>query len=411
MEDKKEYFDVIVVGAGPAGCMAAIKASENNKRVLLLEKNNDICKKLLLTGNKRGNITNLSTLDEFLPKYRNGNFLRNGFARFFNSDLIDFFESNGLKIKVERGKRVYPASEKAEDIANLFKVLIAEKKIHLHLRSSVTNISYRRKSFELTTSKNSFACEKLIICCGGASFPDTGSEGDGYIWAKNLGHTIIDPLPALCGIITEEWYVKKWQGTTLKNIVIQAELEGKKIGEEFGEIIFTHYGISGPAALNLSRIISENKDKGLLNIVINLKPGLDDKTLDNRLIRELETNSKKQLKNLFKNLLPLALISPFLRYAKLDEEKLASSITKEERKRILDSLQRFSFVVKDTRSFNDSMVTRGGVNTKEINPKTMESKIVPKLYFAGEVIDIDGKTGGYNLQAAFTTGYVAGVSV
>jgi len=407
---QKIDFDLIVIGAGPAGCMASIMAGERGKRVLLLEKNNDICKKLLLTGNTRGNITNLSDIDDFLPKYRNGKFLMNGFARFFNTDLIDFFEKNGLKTRVERGKRVYPASEKAGDVAALLKSLLSRNKVQLNLRSAVTEIIHKRKTYEIITPKKSFFCEKTAICCGGASFPETGSTGDGYSWSEKLGHTIVKPLPALCGIITEEWYVKKWQGVTLKNITISAELGGKKIAEEFGEIIFTHYGISGPAVLNLSREVSENKEKGEIKLVINLKPGLDEKTLDNRLLRELDSNPKKQLANLFKTLLPLSLIDPFLRYARLPGEKTACTVTKEERKKILESLQRFTFTVRDTRSFTDSMVTRGGVSTREINPATMESKILPGLYFAGEIIDVDGKTGGYNLQAAFTTGYIAGTN-
>jgi len=411
VSQQKEHFDAIVIGAGPAGCMAAITAAKQGKKVLLLEKNNEICKKLLLTGNTRGNITNMSRIEDFIPKYKNGIFLTNAFARFFNTDLITFFETNGLKTKVERGKRVYPESEKAEDIVRVFKVLLSKNNVRLHLKNQVTDILYKKKTYEIITLKDSFSCEKVVISCGGASFPQTGSTGDGYPWAEKLGHKIITPLPALCGIVTEEWYIKKCQGVSLKNIKISVEIAGKTIDEEFGEIVFTHYGISGPAALNISRTVSENKNKGVIKLVINLKPALDKKTLDNRLIRELESNPKKQLKNLFKNLLPLSLITPFLRYVKLQEDKLACCVTKEERKKILDSLQNFTFTVKDTRSFNDSMVTTGGVNTKEINPKTMESKILPGLYFAGEIIDVDGKTGGYNLQAAFTTGYIAGINV
>lgn len=410
MKSQIENFDVIVIGAGPSGCMAAIKAAERGKRTLLLERNNDIGKKLLLTGNARGNITNLSSIEEFLPKYRNGRFLRNGFARFFNADLIAFMETNGLKTKTERGRRVYPESGKAEDVVSLLKGLLRENKVQLNLKNTVTDISYRKKMYEVVSSKGSFCSGSVVICCGGASFPETGSTGDGYIWAEKLGHSVINPMPALCGVVTEEWYVKKWQGVTLKNINISAVLEGKKLDEEFGEIVFTHYGISGPALLNLSRTISENKSRGAIKLVINLKPGLDDKKLDNRLQRELDENPKKQLKNLFKSLLPLALITPFLRYAGLPEEKPACTVTRQERKKIAECLQNFTFTVKDTRSFTDSMVTRGGVNTAEINPKTMESRIVPGLYFAGEVIDVDGKTGGYNLQAAFTTGYIAGVN-
>jgi len=406
-----DIFDVIIIGGGPAGCMAAIEAAGRGRRVILLEKNNEIGRKLLLTGNKRGNITNLSPLEDFIPKYRNGMFLRNGFARFFNSDLISFFETNGLRTKVERGKRVYPESENAGDVAETLKALLARNRVQVNLRTPVTSVLRRKDFFEIESLKGSFRGGKAVICCGGASFPETGSTGDGYAWAAALGHTVLEPMPALCGIVTEEWHVRKLQGVALKNIDIRAEIEGRKIAGEFGEIIFTHYGISGPAALNLSREISENMGKGTIKIIINLKPGLDSPTLDARLLRELDQNPKKQLKNLFKSLLPLSLISPFLKHVKVFEEKQACNVTREERQRILEGLTGFSFTVRETRSFADSMVTRGGVSTKEINPQTMESRIVPGLYFAGEIIDVDGKTGGYNLQAAFTTGYIAGISV
>jgi len=406
-----EMFDVIVVGGGPAGCMAAIKAGEAGRKVLLLEKNKDIGIKLLLTGNGRGNITNLEDTEGFLSRYKNGQFLRNAFAQFFNEDLIDFFESNGLPLKVERGNRVYPESDDAGDIVKVLKKLLKKSGVQVNTGKSVRSITSGKVFFELSASGKRFAGRKVIIACGGKSFPGTGSDGGGYVLAKKTGHTVAKTVPALCGIeVVRTDITSKCRGITLKNIRISAFLREKKIGEEFGEILFTHYGVSGPAVLNLSGDISENLDKGEIKLEINLKPALTREKLDNRLLRELKENANKHIKNIFKNLLPAGMIEVFLQYAGIDGEKRANQVTKEDRASMANAFMHFAMKVKGTRSFTDSMVTRGGISVKEINPKTMESKIVPGLFFAGEMIDVDGKTGGYNLQAAFTTGYVAGSS-
>ncbi|MBN1445059.1 MAG: NAD(P)/FAD-dependent oxidoreductase [Candidatus Omnitrophica bacterium] len=407
-----EIYDVVVIGGGPAGCMAAIKAGEAGKKVLLLEKNKEIGEKLLLTGNKRGNITNLEDIEEFLTKYRNGQFLRNGFAQFFNEDLIEFFESSGLRLKVERGQRVYPESDNAGDIVKLLKKLLKKSRVQVTFGKTIKSITRNNDFFELSTSGKNFAGRKVIIACGGKSFPGTGSDGVGYILARKAGHTIAKPVPALCGIeVVRTDFAAKCRGITLKNVRISAFLRGKKIGEEFGEVLFTHYGLSGPAVLNMSGDVSEHLGEGEIKLEINFKPALTRDKLDGRLLRELKENSNKHLKNMFKNLLPVGLIPHFLQYAGIDGEKRANQITKEDREKMTDALMHFTMQVKGTRKFAESMVTRGGVSVKEINPKTMESKIVPGLFFAGEVIDVDGKTGGYNLQAAFTTGYVAGTSI
>ncbi|HOL22074.1 MAG TPA: NAD(P)/FAD-dependent oxidoreductase [bacterium] len=408
-----EKFDVIVIGAGPGGCMAAIKAAERGKKALLLEKNSEIGRKLLLTGNRRGNITNLEDIDTFITKYRNGQFLRNGFARFFSEDLVEFFESNGLSLKVERGNRVYPESDNAADIVLVLNNLLKRAKVQVYFKKSVSRIIPRDGFFEVITSdRKKYYTDKVVIACGGKSFPSTGSDGSGYKLAERLGHTIIKPVPALCGIEIEKGYLtKRCAGIALKNVRVFAFLNGKKIGEEFGEVLFTHYGFSGPAILNISGDVSENIDKGNIILSINIKPALSSQQLDNRLLREIKENANKQLKNMMRNLLPSGMIDVFLRYTGLDGEKKVNQITSEERKILVECLMSFSFKVKAVRPFEDSMVTRGGVSVKDINPKTMESKIVPGLFFAGEVIDIDGKTGGYNLQAAFTTGYLAGISV
>ncbi len=407
-----ETYDVIVIGGGPAGCMAAIKAGERGKSVLLLEKNPETGKKLYLTGNKRGNLTNLEGLDEFLAKYKNGSFLRNGFARFFNEDLVDFFESAGLPLKVERGNRVYPESDDAADVVRVLKKLLKKNRMEVETGRAVTGIVPKNGFFEVSAGKKKFTGSKVVVACGGKSFPGTGSDGSGYLLAKKTGHTVVKPVPALCGIeVMRKDIARKCIGIALKNVALTAFLNGKKLSEEFGEMLFTHYGLSGPAVLNLSGAVSENLGRGDITVSINLKPALSREKLDARLCRELKENSKKMMKNLFKNLMPEGLIQPFMEYAGIDGDRQANQCTREERTKILEALMNFTFKVEGTRPFADSMVTRGGVDVKEINPKTMESKIVPGLFFAGEVIDVDGKTGGYNLQAAFTTGYLAGTSI
>jgi predicted Rossmann fold flavoprotein len=411
-DEKMEIFDVIVIGGGPAGCMTAIKAGERGKSVLLIERNNEIGKKLLLTGNKRGNLTHIEDIEDFLTRYRNGSFLRNGFARFFNSDLIAFFESKGLPLKVERGNRVYPESDDAGDIVKTLIRVLKETGVKLNTGRLVTDIIRKSGFFEVFASKKRFMGRKVVIACGGRSFPKTGSSGGGYMLAKKTGHTVTKTVPALCGIeVRSKNITRSCCGITLKNVRITASLNGKKIGEEFGEVLFTHYGLSGPAVLNLSGAVSENLDRGEVKLSINLKPALSEEKIDSRLCRELKTNPRKQLKNLLKNILPAGLISSFLQYAGVAGEKQANQCTREERNKITKTLMGFEFLVSGPRSFTDSMVTRGGVDVSQINPKTMESKVTPGVFFAGEVIDIDGKTGGYNLQAAFTTGYLAGTSV
>jgi len=407
-----ETFDVIVIGGGPAGCMAAIQAGERGKKVLLIEKNDDIGEKIFLTGNKKGNLTNLEDMEGFIKRYRNGDFLRNGFARFFNSDLIEFFEGNGLPLKVERGNRVYPESGDAGDIVRTLKKILKRVGVRIYTGKEVTGINRKNGFFEVTVSKKGLMGRRVVIACGGKSFPKTGSNGRGYVLAKKIGHTVTKTVPALCGIEVKNKNITcSCSGITLKNVRITASLNGKKIGEEFGEVLFTHYGLSGPAVLNISGAVSENLNRGKVTLSINLKPALSEEKINSRLQRELKENSNKQLKNLLKNILPAGLISSFLQYAGVTGERQANQCTKDERTKIAKGLMDFAFTVSGVRPFTDSMVTRGGVDVNQINPKTMESRVVPGVFFTGEIIDIDGKTGGYNLQAAFTTGYLAGTSV
>ncbi|MCM8766690.1 MAG: NAD(P)/FAD-dependent oxidoreductase [Candidatus Omnitrophica bacterium] len=406
-----EKYDVIIIGAGPSGCFSGIFCSEKGKRVAIIEKNNQICKKLLLTGKGKCNLTNMNEInEEYLSKYRNGKFLINIFYQFSNKDLFNFFENNGLKLKIDTGGRVYPESENAEDVVKIIRKVLDRNKVKIFLKEKVIDIERLKDGFKIITDKRIFKSVKVVISTGGKSFPETGSEGDGFVFAEKFGHKIITPVPALCGIEIKENFIKNWQGITLKNVKVTAYLKDKKIGEEFGEVLFTHYGVSGPAILNLSGDISENYRKGEMNLIINFKPALSEEILDNRLQREIKENQNKILKNLFKNLLPSGLINEFLKTAQIDLEKKANQITKQERKILVKNLLNFSLAVKKPRPFYDSMVTRGGICVEEINPKTMESKVINGLYFAGEVIDIDGKTGGYNLQMCFSTGYVAGIN-
>jgi predicted Rossmann fold flavoprotein len=407
-----EKVDAIIIGGGPAGSFSAIFSSQRGKKVALIDKNNEICKKLLLTGRGKCNLTNMNEINaQYLSKYKNGKFLINAFSQFSNIDLFNFFEENGLKLKIDTGKRVYPESEKAEDVVRVIRKIIDKNKVKIFLKEKVIEIKNEKDFFIVKTDKRFLKSGKVVIATGGKSFPETGSEGDGFVFASKLGHKIIKPVPALCGIEIKEDFVKNWQGINLKNVCVSAFLDNKKIGEEFGEVLFTHYGISGPAILNISGDISENVEKGEIKIIINFKPALNEKILDRRLQREIKENPNKILRNLFKNLLPSGIIMEFLKYSNIKPEKKSNQLTKEERKILVNSLLNFKITVKKTRPFYDSMVTRGGICVNEVNPKTMESKIVKGLYFVGEVLDIDGKTGGYNLQACFSTGYVAGINI
>ncbi len=402
-----ERFDVAIIGAGAAGCMAAVKSAEKGRRVLLLEKNRQIGSKILLTGNKRGNITNLADKDTAIGNYRNGKFLTNAFARFFNTELCDFFESRGLQLKVERGQRVYPASDKAEDIVKTFQKILHGLPVRQYFRQEVTGISRAEDVFEIAAGKTFFYADRTIIACGGMSFPGTGSTGDGYRWASAFGHSIVEPLPALCGIETGSVY-NDWIGVTLKNVSVKAYAGNREVAADFGEMIFTHYGISGPAVLNISGDVAESMPEDRVRIKINLKPALSPEKLDARLQREFQKSPRRMIKSVMPALLPQAMSGRILRLAAIEPDKVAGEIGKKERGRLVEVLSGISFSVKKMRPFTDSMVTRGGVSVKEINPVTMESRIARGLFLAGEVIDIDGRTGGYNLQAAFTTGYIAG---
>ncbi len=399
---------IVIIGAGPAGIMAAIAAGKRGKKVLLIDRNKSIGEKLLISGAGRCNITNDIPLEKFYENYHNGDFLRNVFAQFSNIDLMQFFEDNGMKLIVERGKRVFPASQSSQDVVRFFRNMLENLHVQLWFRNRVMKIEKQDDVFKISSKKGEIFSKSIILATGGKSYPGTGSTGDGYRIAKGLGHTIIKPVPVLCGINLKEQWIKQWQGISLKNVSIKVKQDKRVIAEEFGEALFTHYGISGPIILDLSRYIAGIKDYGGLKIYIDFKPALDVKTVETRLISEFRGNANKTLKNIMRNLLPHNIIDEFLLMAGLSGEIKGNQITVKQRNVLVALLKNFPLSFDLLRGFDEAIVTRGGINIKEVNPKTMESKIVPGLFFAGEILDIDGKTGGFNLQAAFSTGFVAG---
>ena len=410
-----EKIDAIIIGAGPAGMMAAIRAAEREKRILLIEGNDLPGKKLLISGKGRCNLTNSCEIEDFLDKFSESrDFLRNAFAKFFNTDLIGFFEDAGVKLKTERGGRVFPESDKSADILDALRLKLNHNNIEMVYGESVSDIIVKDGKVEgvLTASGKSIPSPRVVIATGGASYPETGSTGDGYEMAKKLRHTVVDLRPALCAILIKEKFIRDWQGISLKNVRLTVFGAGKKIEDRFGEMIFTHFGISGPVVLDISASVYDAlQAKKDVKVSINFKPALDYKKLDLRILREFKDNSGKSIKNIFKSLLLQGLVERFLEYCDVDGKKSANQVTVEERKRLINGLFDLRLTVDSVMPIKDGIITRGGVSTKEINPKTMESKLIKGLFFAGEVIDIDAKTGGYNMQAAFSTGWVAGDSL
>jgi predicted Rossmann fold flavoprotein len=408
-------FDIIVVGGGPAGMMAAIRASERGRKVLLIERNATLGKKLLISGKGRCNLTNSCDISDFLEKFsENGAFLRNAFAQFFNTDLISFFEAAGLKLKTERGGRVFPHSDRSQDILNILKSKLKNENVTVLFNERVSKCSRSGlKHFTLVcVSGRSFYARRVAICTGGASYRACGSTGDGYELAKKLGHTIVPAKPALVPVIIKEKFVKDWQGISLRNIKLTLLGENKKISERFGELVFTHFGISGPVVLDISSEVCDAlKLNGNIALSVNFKPALDHKKLNARFLRDFKDAPNKTVKNIFCNLLPQGLIEHFLRQAEVLPDKKAHQVTTVERKRLINNLFNFKLSVEGVRPVEEGIITRGGVSTAEINPKTMRSKLVKGLLFAGEVIDIDAKTGGYNMQAAFSTGWACGDNI
>lgn len=402
---------IAVIGGGPAGIIAAGTIGSRGKNVTLLEKNEKLGKKLFITGKGRCNITNAAPVDELFEYINtNRNFLYSSLYSFTNDHIVEILESFGLKTKVERGNRVFPASDKSSDVIKALEKYLKKNNVKIMLSSNVENIVYNKGLFLVTISGNDYEFDKLVIATGGVSYPGTGSTGDGFNFARRMGHTIVSLRPSLVPVeISGDW-LKDLQGTSLRNVNLSAYNGKKLIVEEFGEMIFTNFGISGPIVLSISNIINKYTNKEL-KLEIDFKPALSVEKLNNRLLRDFEIYSNKQLKNALNDLLPQKLIPLVIKISNNDPEKTVNQLTKEERMNLIKIIKRFPLKFKRLRPIEEAIVTAGGISTKEINPSTMESKIVPNLYFAGEVIDVDAFTGGYNLQIAYSTGYLAGMSV
>ena len=407
---------IVVIGGGAAGLMAAVIAGREGARVILLEKMNMVGKKMGITGKGRCNITNSADISDFIKNTPgNGKFLYGAYERFSNVDLLALLHEWGLKTKVERGGRVFPESDSALEVRNLFMKMLKKYNVTVHLNEAVTKIVTKDNVVTgVVTTKESYACEAVIIATGGASYPLTGSTGDGYRLAEGVGHSITDIRPSLVPIVTEESWVKDIMGLSLRNVEVSIVFKEKVQAKMFGEMMFTHFGVTGPTILSLSHTVGKllrKKKTAPIAVSINLKPALTAEVLDKRLQKDFDLYSKKQLANGMKDLLPSNLIPIIISLAKLDPAKPINQITKEERQQLCHVLQHMTLTVKGLRPVEEAIVTAGGISIKEFNPKTMESKLVKGLYGAGEVLDIDAFTGGYNLQAAFSTGYVAAMHI
>lgn len=406
-------YDVIVVGAGPAGLIAAGRAAELGGKVLILEKMRLPGRKLLITGKGRCNITNDSSIAEFIKHvYPDGRFLRNAFSKFFSDDIIQLLEKYGVESILERGGRYFPASNKSKDVLDAFLKWLNELKVELKTGHKVEKLFVENNTiFAVQSNGSIFNSKKVILATGGKSYPATGSTGDGYELAKAVGHSIQKAIPALVPVETDGDIAQRLQGLNLRNVRAVVWVNGKKMGEDFGEMIFTHFGLSGPIILTLSRIIAaELQNKNKVEITIDLKPALDEQKLDLRLLRDLDEHGKKKIVNIFRYWLPATMVPVFIDLLGFDEEKECHQISAKERKQIRYLLKNLKFTINKSRSFKEAITTAGGIKTSEISPKTMESKLVRGLYFAGEMIDLDAETGGYNLQIAYSTGWLAGNS-
>ncbi|MDD4910517.1 MAG: NAD(P)/FAD-dependent oxidoreductase [Candidatus Omnitrophica bacterium] len=407
-------YDIAVIGAGAAGCMAAISAGRFRKKIILIERNNAPARKLLLTGKGRCNLTNAADIDAFIEAFgKQGNFLRSAFSAFSNHGLMSFFNDRGLELKTERQGRVFPASDRSSSVVDVLKKCLKERGIEILYDSRLSGIIRKNGGFELEIMNKAgkIYAEKVILATGGASFSATGSSGDGFRIAQKSGHTIAALKPALVPLKTKEKWVKQLQGLPLKNVRAIFKYGNKKISSGVGEVMFTHFGVSGPLVLDLSgRVVCALQEYKEAMLYIDLKPGLSPEQIEGRLLREFGLNKNSQIKNVMKNLLPHSLIPVFLGIGGIQPEKKANQVNRNERRAIADLLKAFPLTVNGSLPVEEAMVTNGGIPVKEINPRTMESRIVPGLYFAGEIIDGCAYSGGYNLQQAFSTGFLAGES-
>ena len=414
---------VIVIGGGPAGIMSAISSAQNGNDVILIEKNNSLGKKILITGKGRCNITSSLEMDDFIKNVPgNGRFLYSAFQNFTNKDVIKIIETNGVKVKEERGNRVFPVTDRAQDVLDCFiKELKKYKNIQIKTGIKVNKIIIENNEVIgiETVEEKRILGDKVILATGGKSYPGTGSTGDGYVMAEKLGHTVEKVRGSLVPLTGDKKLCQSLQGLSLRNVKIKIEdtEKNKIIYEDFGELLFTHFGVSGPTILsssahllrykNIDILLKENKIK----LVIYLKPALSNEELDKRIIRDFEEFKNKEFKNSLEKLLPKKMIDVVIKLSKIDLYRKVNSITKEERLNLVNIFKNFEVQIDGFRPVEEAIVTAGGINVKEINPKTMESKLIKGLYFAGEIIDVDAYTGGFNLQIAYSTGYTAGLNI
>ncbi|MCI8836196.1 MAG: NAD(P)/FAD-dependent oxidoreductase [Ruminococcus sp.] len=405
---------VIVVGGGATGMMAAIAAAQNGHQVELLEKNEKLGKKLFITGKGRCNLTNAGDMDTlFASVVENPRFLYSAFYGFSNEQTMAFFEERGLKLKTERGDRVFPYSDHSSDVIRVLSGELERLGVSVLLHSEVKEVCAKDGRFLEVLLQNGRAIpgDACIVATGGRSYPSTGSTGDGYRFARTLGHPVTECIPSLVPLEVKEWYAKELQGLSLRNVNV-CVLDGKKkLYEEFGEMLFTHFGVSGPVILSASSIIGKSLRKKELTLKIDLKPALSAEQMDQRILREFEKNRNKQFKNAAESLFPAKLRPVMLELSQIPPEKKVHEISRAERRHFAGLIKDFRMTLTGLRGFSEAIITKGGVSVKAVDPKTMESRRVKGLYFAGEILDLDALTGGFNLQIAWSTGYMAGSSI
>lgn len=407
---------VIVVGGGAAGMMAAISAADSGAEVILIEKNEKLGKKVYITGKGRCNITNESDVENLLKNVRsNPKFLYSAFYTFDSYRMMDFLEGEGLKLKTERGNRVFPESDKSSDVIKTLKKALEKRKVKIVLNTKVLNIEIKDGIchgviVQSGDKSGSYTADKVIVATGGCSYQSTGSTGDGYRFAKDADIKVTKCYPSLVPFNIGSDIPKRLQGLSLRNVKVTLSDKGKVLYEELGEMLFTHFGVSGPLVLSASTLASR-KDVSQMELSIDLKPALSKEQLDERILRDFSENRNSYFKNSLSRLLPAKMIPVIVELSEIDEKKQVNNITKEERNRLVNLLKGLTFKVESLRGFNEAIITKGGVSVKEINPGTMEAKKVKGLFFAGEVLDLDAVTGGYNLQIAWSTGYLAGMEI
>ena len=413
---ERNYFDVAVIGGGPSGMMAAGRAAQKGARVVLLEKNGNLGKKLLLTGKGRCNFTHYEfDRTKLAARFgKKGRFLYGALDTFGISGVLEFFQSRGLKWNVERGNRVFPQQGDASDVLKILTGYLHEGKVKIFCKSKVIDVEksgHFPNHYEIILSGRKIFSDNLILCTGGKSFPQTGSDGDGYQWAKKFGHTIIQPSPALNPVRISETWVQELQGVSLKNVSLQIYVAGKKREERFGEMLFTHFGISGPIVMDMSKEVGQLLKKDKVKLWLDLKPGLDYTKLNDRIQRDFQQFRGRLFKNSLKKLLPASMIGVMIKLSQIDPQKKVDYISKEERNRLVHLFKELELTPTQLLGFPWAMITSGGIALGEVDPNTMGSKKTEKLFFAGEILDLDGPSGGYNLQECWSTGFLAGESV